>query len=279
MADSRGLHPPLIASCPASAADPSRAPRSPVGPRQPPSPGTRGCSEGAALPGPSDCGAADRNADAGPPALLAPPSSRRPRSCRVRAAAGSAPLAPSAQGGFPVSAPVWSQGPARSRCLRLPLPLSAAPRSPGVGFPFELAPSHPPPLAGPPLPRPSLCMCHSAPCPPARPPTSPQLQRGLAELRTRAALLKVSLSPRPRRPASDAGARVSGHLSVSIPSASQDSATQQLPLRPQPEGTCGQDAGRRRGAQRPRGASPSLRSETRASRPQEPPAASPGVWD
>ena len=66
-----------------------------------------------------------------------------------------------------------------------------------------------------------------------------------------------------------------GGLSGSLPSAGRDSASQTLPLplplRPQPEGTCGQDAGSRRGAQRPRRASAPRRRETRAFRPQEPP--------
>ena len=127
-------------------------------------------SAGTALPGPSDCGAADRIADAGPPALPAPPSSRGRRGCRGRAAAGSAPLAPCAPGGFPSRAPVRGWGPARSRRLCLPLPLSAAPRVPrGWGFPSRSPP--PAPLLGLPLPRPPLCMCHRAPCPPAHLPS------------------------------------------------------------------------------------------------------------
>ena len=97
----------------------------------------------------------------------------------------------------------------------------------------------------------------------------PAAPEGLAELRTRAALLKVSLSTLAGRHLTRVSGG-SGRLSASLPQAGRDSATQTPPLRPPPEGTCGQDAGRRRGAQRPPRASPPRRGQTRASRPQEP---------
>jgi hypothetical protein len=178
---------------------------------------------------PSDCGAADRNA-----ALPAPPASRGPRSC------GSAPrwaalrLRPARPAASP-AAPVRSRGPARSSRLCAPLPLPAAPRPPrGWGFPLPSPPPAPrPPGALPSPARPYVCVTARH----ARPPTSPRFQRGLPELRTRTALLKVSLrlalslslslsvpspagrhlTPVPRRPWTP--------LCVSFPSLKGDSAT------------------------------------------------------
>lgn len=150
----------------------------------------------------------------GPLSLLSGrPHCRRGPSSPSRAAAGRAPLAPCAPGGFPSGARVQSRGPARSRRLCLPLPRSATPRVPrGWGFPSRSPPSRPAPAPARAVPspaRPYVCVTARGARPPARPPTFPPLQRGLAERRTRLALLKVSLSPHPRWPASDPGAR--GH--------------------------------------------------------------------
>lgn len=132
----------------------------------------------------------------GAPRTAKPPTALQPfpRRCLPRAPGLPAPLAPCARGGFPSGAPVRSRGPARSRRLRPPLPRRPPLGSPGGGVSLRARPRPPPTLPSPA--RPYVCVTTRHARPPARPPTSQPLQRGLAELRTRAAPLKVSLSLR-----------------------------------------------------------------------------------
>ncbi|CAI9157626.1 unnamed protein product [Rangifer tarandus platyrhynchus] len=206
----QGAVPLAIASCGASAADPARARRGArsgggSGGAQP----TGGCQRRCGPPGPPPTAERpDRIADAGPSspsrAAVLPPAPGLPGPRRRGERSSRALRA----GRLPRLRAGPERGPARSSSLCLPLPLSAAPRVPrGWGFPSRSTPP-PPPGPSPPPPAPMYVSPRAVPArPPARPPTFPPLQRGLAELRTRAALLKVSLSQHPRRPASDTGAR------------------------------------------------------------------------
>lgn len=110
------------------------------------------------------------------------------RSCRPWAPELRGPCSSRAlrSGRLPQLSAVPSPGPARSGRLCLPLPLQTGP---GGGVSLCARPLPPPPFmcAHPSPARPYVCVTarHS------RPPTSPRCQRGLTELRTRAAPLKV----------------------------------------------------------------------------------------
>lgn len=126
-----------------------------------------GCSRhsaGAALRGRLDCGAADRNAEAGPlPARLS--------------SAG-----PGAAGFVLLSCPELRAASPAERGLQLgssklwtPLPSPPpADRPRGWGFPVSSPPPTSTPHVCPPLPRPSLCMCHGSPFPPTYLPAVPE---------------------------------------------------------------------------------------------------------
>lgn len=145
----------------------------------------------------------------------APPTEERPTALQTRALQPfprrRPPAGARAAGAAPRRRALLSRParPAASLAARRSAPLPSPPfvgrpsGPPGVGFPFALAPSRPAPGPSPPPPAPMYVSPRAVP---ARPPTFPLLQRGLSELRTRAALLK-SLSQHPRRPASDTGAR------------------------------------------------------------------------
>lgn len=232
----------------ASAAHPAPGARAPR-------PATAGAGEGTGtvLRGPSDCGAADRIA-----ALPAPLPPAGPGAAGSSRALRPGRLPQRRAGPEPGSSALQTPPPSP--------PPPAAPRVPrGWGFP--------------PLPRPPLCMCHRAPCPPARPPTylpaAPEGARRAEDARHAAQGLSLRA--------------LAGRHLTRVPGAP---GTLQWPF-PRPAGTP-QPSRRRRGGHRLRGPAdrtpagggvrgaraerlPPLRSETRASRPQEPPAASPGA--
>lgn len=270
----QGAAPLAIASCGASAADPASAPGSRVRPWRRRSPARRGLPAPVRPSGaPSDCGAARPHCRRG---ALQPFSRRRPPA--GPGAAGAAPpwgallSRPARRAASPAARRTGAGVQSASAASAFPSPCRPPLGSPGGGVSLRARPPPAPSQALPSPARPYVCVTARRARPLARPPTylsaAPEGARRAEDARGAAQGLSLSTLAGRHLTRVPGG---SGRLSASLPQAGRYSATQTPPLRPPPEGTCGQDAGRRRGAQRLPRASPPRRGQTRASRPQVPP--------